>query len=290
MTRLLVTVPVHNEARLINPCLETLYRSLDLPDLVLSVAEDGSTDGTKLRLDEFRRAHPDLVVATSPKRLGRGRALRNLWSSVNADVYCYVDVDLPAGVEGVEQTVRKVLHGADLAVGSRYAPTAVVRRPPGVKFASKGYNHLLRWVFQDGVYDHQCGLKAFRRPAFQLLDGLVRSDDWFWDTESIVLGRTLGLRIDEVPLIWTERRYERTNLTRLAREIPYFLSNILRLRSELSSARRGTSSPEVRAAMPGGGPPDKRPRHHDGAQQRFSALGDEGHRLLGDPDARASDE
>jgi glycosyltransferase involved in cell wall biosynthesis len=239
MTRILVTIPTFNEARRIGPCLTALEASLDPTKYALAVAEDGSTDGSRELLEKLKIRHPGLIVSSCRERLGRGTALRRLWSNHPADVYCYVDADLPAGEESVRQVAERIVSGADISVGSRYCVRAKVRRPPVVKFASQTFNWVVRWSFSDGVSDHQCGLKAFSERAFRTLDGMVADGGWFWDTEMLVLGRRLGMRIDEVPLNWAEHRYARSNLRRLAIEMPYFLGNTVRLRSSVRGVRYG---------------------------------------------------
>lgn len=235
--RVLVTLPVYNEEERIVDSVAALKRAFKWPDYTIAVVEDGSTDRTPVLTRELQSRYPDLVVMSSPCRLGRGRALRRLWRGFDARIYCYTDVDLPAGAEAVETIVQRVLDGAGVATGSRYCDGAKVNRPPLIKRASLSYNWIVRQAFGDGIYDHQCGLKAFSREAFAAVDRVVVDDRWFWDTECLIQAVQLGYRVDEVPLDWKERRYGRTNLRRLASELPYFASSFIRLRSKaLASA------------------------------------------------------
>jgi glycosyltransferase AglD len=233
MSKVMVTIPAFNEAARIESAVRALYESLDHGEYTLAIAEDGSTDGGAQVLLSLTERFPDLMVSSSPKRLGRGTALRRLWSSADADIYCYVDADLPAGTAAISDVVHAVEGGADIAVGSRYCPRASVRRPPIVRLASEIYNWTLRWSFRDGIWDHQCGLKAFSRESFTRLDRIVVDGSWFWDTEMLVIARILGMRVDEIPMQWVERRYAKTNLRRLGNEIPYFVRNTVRLRSSI---------------------------------------------------------
>lgn len=238
--RTLLTIPVHNERKRIVHCLDTLSSALDKRHYVIAVAEDGSTDGTKEVLKKYRETHPEIILESSEERLGRGAALTQLWSRTDADIYCYVDADLPAGVQGVVRVVGSVLKGADFATGSRYCVGATVNRPPVVKLASLSYNQLVRWIFGDPVRDHQCGLKALSRRAFQILVGSTREPSWFWDTEVLVLAHARGFSVAEVPLDWRENRYARTNFRRLFTEVPYFMRALVSLNSRLGSDDRAS--------------------------------------------------
>jgi glycosyltransferase involved in cell wall biosynthesis len=235
VNRILVTVPAHNERPRISACLATLRGELDPARFRIAVVEDGSTDGTRAELDAVKRSFPELILRSFPSRLGRGRALRTLWATEDADAYCYVDADLPAGAEAVSKIVGCIEAGADISTASRYCPGAKVSRPPVVMSASRAYNRMIRWTFNDGVWDHQCGLKAMSRGAFRTLDRMVEDGSWFWDTENLVLAKRLGLNVAEVPVDWAERRYARTSFRRLAKEVPYFGQNILRLKARIAS-------------------------------------------------------
>ena len=50
--------------------------------------------------------------------------------------------------------------------------------------------------------DTQCGFKAFRREAAQLVFGLQRIERWGFDPEILFIGIKRGLRIAEVPVTW----------------------------------------------------------------------------------------
>lgn len=233
--RTLVTIPVHNEAARIvrnglrlEACLRESHQ-----EHVLAIVEDGSTDGTPQEVERLKGQVDNLLVQSLAYRSGRGAALRKLWKSQEFDAYCYVDADLPAGPEAVLAAITALERGADIAIGSRYCRGAQVTRPPLVKFMSRRYNQLIRTLFRDGVYDHQCGLKAIRREALNGLLDQVDDNSWFWDTELIVRSKRNGYQVAEIPLDWVETRNRKTSVGRLASEVPYFLSNIVRLSGQL---------------------------------------------------------
>lgn len=235
---LLVTIPVFNEAKRIGPAIAALLPVLESSpfDFKLVVAEDGSTDNSKEVLRELQSIYPKLIVESDSVRRGRGFALSKTWRRHPADFYCYVDADLPAGALAVARVVETLRDGADVATGSRYCKNASVQRPPLVHFVSRCYNLGVRVLFHDRIMDHQCGLKAFSRTAFAKIQEFQPEDSWFWDTQALVLSVRSGLKVVEVPLDWVERRYSRTSLARLAREIPYFSIRLIRL---LAAVKRG---------------------------------------------------
>ncbi len=237
--RVLISVPVRNEAPRLAASILELVRVLDRSGLAyrLAVAEDGSTDGSQKVLAELRERLPSLLVQESPRALGRGRALRMLWSKESADVYCFTDADLAAGAEAVVTAVRRVLAGEEVVVGSRYAPGAQLSHPPVRSLVSQAYNRLLRLTFEEPIQDHQCGLKAFSASTVHRLLPLSREDSWFWDTEMLILAHRAGIPVVEMPVVWTETKVKRTRWGRLASDIYLHWSGLLRLRARLDEER-----------------------------------------------------
>jgi len=250
-----VTVPVRNEAPRLRQSILELRAAFERSgfDYQLSIAEDGSTDGTKEVLRDLQRQIPDLLVQEHPGSLGRGKALRMLWSSIDANVYCFTDTDLAAGAEAMVAVARAVAGGEDVVVGSRYAPGAVLNRPPVRSLISQAYNSLLRFTFEESIRDHQCGLKAFSADAIRHLIPISQEDSWFWDTEMIVLALNSGYTVTEMPVTWVERKADRTHLRRLLSDVYLHGTGILRLKAHVLRLHRlireGRAGP-VRVAPP----------------------------------------
>lgn len=231
----LVTIPVRNEVdRLVETLtlLDDAFRRAGM-DYLLSVAEDGSTDGTKDLLAELPDRFPGLIVQAEPTPLGRGRALRQLWSKFEADVYCFTDTDLAAGPEALVSTVQAVQKGHAIAVGSRYAPGAEFHRPPLRAIVSRGYNQFLRLTFHETIRDHQCGLKAFSHDAIRCLLPVTREDSWFWDSEILIVALRNRVPVLEIPVDWTEKKVTRTHWQRLASDVLLHGVGILRLKARI---------------------------------------------------------
>ena len=66
--------------------------------------------------------------------------------------------------------------------------------------------------------DAQCGFKAIRASVAADLLPLVEDDNWFFDTELLVLAQRAGLRIYEVPVDWIDDLDSRVDVLATARE------------------------------------------------------------------------
>ena len=57
----------------------------------------------------------------------------------------------------------------------------------------------------------------------------AKSDSWFWDTEVVVLAKRLGFRILEIPVYWSERKGNRTPVSRLLKDVWLHGTGLLKL-------------------------------------------------------------
>lgn len=217
-----VVVPVHNEERALGPCVRRLHAFLSGPGFPFSwrivVADNASTDATLQIARSLAVVLPGVdVVALEAK--GRGRALRAAWSASRAQVVCYMDVDLSTDLNALLPLVAPLLSGhSDLAIGTRLAGSARVVRGPKRELISRSYNRILRLSLRTRFSDAQCGFKAGRRDVVQRLLPQVQNEEWFFDTELLVLAERQALRIHEVPVDWTDDPDSRVDIVATALE------------------------------------------------------------------------
>jgi putative flippase GtrA len=216
-----VVVPVYNEERALRGCLNVLESYLDerFPfQWTITIVDNASTDGTLSiaheladRIDRVRVLHLD--------EKGRGRALRAAWQSSDADVVAYMDVDLSTGLDALLPLVAPLVNGhSDISIGSRLASGARTVRGPKREVISRCYNALIRLSHGARFSDAQCGFKAARTEVIRPLLSYVKDDNWFFDTELLLLAEHNGLRVHEVPVDWVEDVDTRVSVTSTALE------------------------------------------------------------------------
>ncbi|MFF4193109.1 glycosyltransferase [Nonomuraea sp. NPDC001831] len=249
-TRLVeVVVPVHNEQRALRESVARLhaYLATTFPyGFRITIADNASTDDTWRLATELARELPQ-VRAVHLDEKGRGRALRQVWSTSEADVVSYMDVDLSTDLDAFLPLVAPLLSGhSDLAIGTRLARASRVERGPKREFISRSYNLLLRSVMGAGFSDAQCGFKAVRTEIAQALLPAVEDEQWFFDTELLLLAERHGLRIHEVPVDWVDDPDSRVDLLRTALDDLRGLARVAR--RTLSGAARLPMPATVRQA------------------------------------------
>jgi glycosyltransferase involved in cell wall biosynthesis len=202
-----IVVPVYNEEHVLADSVRRLHTFLreSFPfSWRIVIADNASTDGT---LEVARRLEYELsnVAVLHLSEKGRGRALRAAWSATDAEVACYMDVDLSTDLRALLPLVAPLLSGhSELAIGTRLASGSRVDRGPKREFISRSYNLILRAALRARFSDAQCGFKAARTDVLRELLPDIRDQAWFFDTELLVLAQRRGFRVHEVPVDWVD--------------------------------------------------------------------------------------
>jgi glycosyltransferase involved in cell wall biosynthesis len=210
-----LVLPVYNEAHVLERSVGRLVSAIaDVADFRwrIVVVNNGSTDDTEVigrRLAEKL----DCVKFLHLKAKGRGRALRTTWSNTDAEFSVYMDVDLSTDLAAVPATVALLRQDADVVTGSRLHPQSQITRCLKREILSRGYNRLIRLVLRTRTFDDaQCGFKGVRIDAVRTLLPLVEDQEWFFDTELLVLAEYAGLTVRTLPITWVEDSDTRVNI------------------------------------------------------------------------------
>jgi putative flippase GtrA len=217
--RIDIVVPVYNEEGALQDSIRRLHEFLsdEMPYAWrIIIADNASTDAT-LSMARALAFELDHVTVLHLERKGRGRALRAAWTVSDADVLCYMDVDLSTDLRALLPLVSPLVCGhSEVAIGSRLAAGARIVRGLKREIISRSYNGLLRHVLRARFSDAQCGFKAIRADAARTLLPLIQDQGWFFDTELLVLAQRRGLRIHEVAVDWIDDPDSRVDIVSTA--------------------------------------------------------------------------
>lgn len=218
VTVLEVVIPVFDEEAALAASVERVLAHLrSMPwSFQITIADNASTDQTAVIARRLSHTHPEVNVVHLAEK-GRGRALKRVWSTSESDVLVYMDVDLSTDLTALLPLVAPLVSGhSDLAIGSRLSRASRVERGAKRELMSRSYNLILRRALRTHFSDAQCGFKAIRRSAARELLPLVEDNDWFFDTELLVVAERAGLRIHEVPVDWTDDPSSSVDIVRTA--------------------------------------------------------------------------
>jgi glycosyltransferase involved in cell wall biosynthesis len=242
-----IVIPVYNEEADLGPSVRRLdaFLAESFPyNYAITIADNASTDGTWSQARTLAAELPR-VRAVHLDEKGRGRALKAVWSTSAAPILAYMDVDLSTDLRALLPLVAPLISGhSDVAIGTRLSRASRVVRGPKRELISRGHNMILKGALAASFSDAQCGFKAIRASVASDLLPLIEDNNWFFDTELLVIAQRVGLRIHEVPVDWTDDPDSRVSILATAREdlagvfrlIKGFMTGgipIARLRTEL---------------------------------------------------------
>jgi glycosyltransferase involved in cell wall biosynthesis len=224
-----IIIPVYNEEqalpRSIRILSDFLKANLSNPWQVV-IADNASTDGTRRVAEQMARQYAGVHYLYLPQK-GRGRALRTAWLESTADILCYMDVDLSTNLVHLPEVIQAVESGYDIAIGSRLSPGSRVTRSLKREVISRAYNLLIRAMFFTSFQDAQCGFKAITRQAARAIIPHVKNNNWFFDTELLIIAAKRGYHIKPIPVGWLD---DPTSTVRIVRTAWEDIKGLLRLR------------------------------------------------------------
>ena len=201
-----IVIPAYNEQSRIDAALERVMSCVEEQgwDAEVLVVDDGSTDETAAVVELWMDRFPRLHLIQNPGNRGKGYSVRNGLLQAAGDIVMFTDADLSAPMEEANRLLAAIDAGADVAIGSRWLDRAkqTIHQPLYRQFFGRCFNAITRGVMGLPFKDTQCGFKAFRRPAAQVIFRLQRIERWGFDPEILFIARKLGYVIREVPVTW----------------------------------------------------------------------------------------
>jgi glycosyltransferase involved in cell wall biosynthesis len=204
--KLSIVIPAYNESARIEQALDRVMSCIAAQgwDAEVLVVDDGSRDDTAAIVQRWMGIHSRLHLIQNPGNRGKGYSVRNGLLQAAGDIVMFTDADLSAPMEEAERLIAAIHDGADVAIGSRWLDRAkqTIHQPLYRQFFGRCFNWITRTVMGLPFRDTQCGFKAFRREAAQVIFRLQTIERWGFDPEILFISRKLKYDIREVPVTW----------------------------------------------------------------------------------------
>jgi len=207
MNQTLIVVPTYNERENLSRMAQRL---LALPVGVdLLVVDDNSPDGTGQLADELAAKHPAIHVLHRTEKNGLGRAYIAgfKWALERSYEFVFeMDGDFSHNPDDIP-ALLEAARDAELVLGSRYINgIRIINWPLSRLMLSKGAAKYVHIVTGMPFTDPTGGYKCFRRRALEAIKlDEVRSNGYSFQIEMTHKLWRQGLRIVEVPIVFTER-------------------------------------------------------------------------------------
>jgi dolichyl-phosphate beta-glucosyltransferase len=201
-----IIVPAYNEAERIPQALLAMDKQLASAtySYEIFVVNDGSKDNTAEIVKKMTKLVRNLKLIDLRENVGKGGAVRQGMLLSAGQIRIFSDADNSTSIDQFENMMPFFKEGYDVVIGSRAVRGAKLDPPePWYKqIAGKLGNLFIQTLVLPGIWDTQCGFKAFTAEAAQRVFKASEIGGWGFDVEILALARKSGYRIKEVPVRW----------------------------------------------------------------------------------------
>ena len=205
-----IVAPMYNEAENIEITVSRLTNAMkDFPGKwEMIFVNDGSTDQTLEIARVWEQKMDNLIIASYPVNMGRGRALKTGFKKARGRYIVSTDFDLSYSPDHILRIYKELCDPNqmnDIVLGSAYMPGGKTKGVSALRlFISKTGNNILQFAFPEKVYTSTCILRGYKREALQSLE--FESDRKEIHLEILSKAFATGLTIKEIPATLESRK------------------------------------------------------------------------------------
>ena len=217
MPRAVLCLPTYNERENLEAMIDALGDVLDTDRDHVLVIDDGSPDGTGEIADRLAAERGWVSVLHRETKEGIGPAyvagFRRALSE-DAELVLEMDCDFSHNPADVPRLIAAT-DDADLVLGSRYTPGGgTANWGLARRIVSRGGCLYAQVLLGMRVLDLTGGFKCFRRATLEAIDlDALSAHGYAFQIETTYRVRKAGLRIEEVPITFVERRAGASKMT-----------------------------------------------------------------------------
>ncbi|HVO29017.1 MAG TPA: dolichyl-phosphate beta-glucosyltransferase [Candidatus Paceibacterota bacterium] len=201
-----IIIPAYNEAERIPKTLLAMDKQLEHAaySYEIVVVNDGSKDNTAAIVKNLAKAVRNLKLIDLKDNAGKGGAVRQGMLLSAGQVRLFTDADNSTSIDQFEKMMPYLKEGYEVVIGSRAVKGAELEPPePFVRqVIGKALNLIVQILLLPGIWDTQCGFKAFTQDAAGRIFHAATVTGWGFDVEALALARRMGYRTREMPVRW----------------------------------------------------------------------------------------
>lgn len=202
-----IIIPAYKEEKRIRFILGAIvaYQKTKSFLIEVIVVVDGVFDLTAEAVSAFAHDIPFLKIMCRTENRGKGYSIREGVLQAKGRFILFADADNSTPIEQVDALLDQVTHH-EVVIGSRYCTGGklAVPQPWQRRLGSRVLNRIIRILATPGIKDTQCGFKLFQHDAALQIFSRQTFDRFSFDIEILAIARTLGYKIKEVGVIWSD--------------------------------------------------------------------------------------
>lgn len=232
--RTIIIIPTYNEADNIKRLIIEIF-NLDIPDLQIIVIDDNSPDKTADVVEKIKESmgwNTKIFLIKRNKKLGIGSAYIAGFKkalALNADYIFEMDADLSHNPQDIPLMLAKIADN-DLVIGSRKIKGGkIIGWNLKRKLMSNGAMFVSRLLLRLKPKDVTAGFRCYKKEVLQKIDlEKIKSNGYAFQEEMLYRTQKLGFKICEVPVIFRDRKFGQSKLSK--KDILEFFLIIFKLR------------------------------------------------------------
>lgn len=206
MPYLSIIIPAYNEEKRIPKTLKAMdayLKGVDY-DYEILVVNDGSKDQTAEVVRGMQSEIKNLKLLDNRVNQGKGGVVKDGMLAARGEIRLFTDADNSTSLNHFEKMQPLFEKGYEVVIGSRAIRGATLDPPQPLsrRILGKVGNLIIQLLVLPGIWDTQCGFKAFSAKAAEEVFKRSKITGWGFDVECLALARKLDFKIKEIPVHW----------------------------------------------------------------------------------------
>lgn len=204
-----VIIPAYNEEKRISNTLLDIdkYLSKQSYSYEILVVSDGSKDNTGAIVNKFSEMIKNLKLIDNQQNHGKGWVVRQGMLEAKGEIRLFMDADNATTIDHFEKMIPLFEQGFSIVIGSRDKKDAKgAKQAVSQSFLKRMMgnfgNLLIQLLAVSGIWDTQCGFKAFTKKSAQDIFKRCLIDRWGFDIETLAIARKKDYKIGIIPVNW----------------------------------------------------------------------------------------
>lgn len=214
--RAYVLIPTYNERENVGTLIPQVLEADER--LHVLVIDDNSPDGTAQVVEEWQQESSRVHLLKRAGRLGYGTAVREGIQCAlkeGADWIIQMDADFSHDPRALPDLLAR-MDDSDLVIGSRYVPGGGTQNWGWTRrFLSATANRVARTLLGLPVADCTGGFRCYRRELVERVRlWEIQAEGYGFLSAGLYRCHRMGARIAEVPIIFVDRRFGKSKLSK----------------------------------------------------------------------------
>ncbi len=230
MVKLSIIIPAYNEeervARTLNEYTKFFYKNLK--NYEIFVVLNGCKDNTLDIVKNFSKKNKRIKYLDVKEAIGKGGAIIKGFKLAKGDLIGFVDADMSTPPNAYYDLVKNMdnydgVIASRWIKGSRVYPKQTFLR----RFASRGFNTLMKALFFMPYNDTQTGAKLFKKHAINKIINKLGVTRWAFDVDLLYQMKKNNFKVKEIATEWHDRLGSQV---KILKAVPEMFLALIRLR------------------------------------------------------------